>query len=86
MGLGGWACMGIYAAGLAIETIADYQVWARRERYGRQTSVNRQVPTYMFMFMFLSHDYRLVFGGYVATILGPMILSNGCLIYNGGKR
>lgn len=26
MGIGGWASIGVFAAGLAIETIADYQV------------------------------------------------------------
>lgn len=27
MGVGGWACFGIAAAGLAVETVADYQAW-----------------------------------------------------------
>lgn len=26
MGVGGWACLGLAATGLAVETVADYQV------------------------------------------------------------
>ncbi|CAM9770453.1 unnamed protein product [Pylaiella littoralis] len=29
MGVGGWACFGIAAAGLAVETVADYQAWGK---------------------------------------------------------
>lgn len=30
MGVGGWVCFGMAAAGLAVETVADYQAWMDR--------------------------------------------------------
>lgn len=31
VGAGGWACAGLFAAGLAVETVADYQVSTPKE-------------------------------------------------------
>lgn len=31
MGIGGWACAGLFAAGLTVEAVADYQVLFRKQ-------------------------------------------------------